>query len=273
MRGLAWRLIGVTLVSLVVAGGFMLSEAEKATWEPTATATATIFALAVIVGFLVRGVFLIGIIDTWLHELGHATMSGLLGGTPTAIRLHADQSGVTEHRGGPRTLGSILVAAAGPCASSATLIGVSGLVSGGYLRQLLVFSASIVAVVLVLTVRNFIGWAIGLAILAAAVLAVDVLDGKVQELPWNLSVAQALLAICAMSAGGALGYSVRNLGPNGNGCDESKIGEMAGIPETLVDLTLIAINAFVIFWVWQSFGVDWHTVIPGQGSARWPWQN
>ena len=273
MRTMAWRIIGLLLVSLVVAGGLMLRGSDATTWAPSSGSTATTFLIGAALGFLVRGVFLIGILDTWLHELGHASMSGLLGGTPTAIRLHSDQSGVTEHRGGPRSLGRILVAAAGPCASSATLVAVTGLISAGYVRQLLVIAVAAVALVLVLSVRNVIGWLVGLAVLAGGLLGIAALDGRFQALPWNMTVAQVVISVSAMSAGGALGYSLRNLGPNGNGCDESKIGQLSGLPETLVDLTLIAINALLIFYVWRSFGVNWREVIPGQGHTKWPWQS
>ena len=254
MRSLIWRLIGLGMLGVLVFGWKQL-DALPAAESVRSGLTPLLLVAASAGGFFLRSVFLVGIVDTWIHEFGHAATSGLFGGTPDSIRIHADQSGLTELRGGAGRLADILVSAGGPCASVAALIGVCGWVAAGLTKELLAGLAVVVAVVLVTTVRNTVGWLVGLAVLGLMMGGAAILFGKVAAPPLPLSVPQILVAVTAMSAGNALGCSLRNVGRNGGGCDECQIGAAMHLPEVLVDLAMVSINAFVLYWVWMRFGL------------------
>jgi hypothetical protein len=126
---------------------------------------------------------------------------------------------------------------------------------------LLLFAGGAVALALITTAWSIIGWLVGLVLGCLLSSAARVQSIPLPVLPMQLpqwtyiSTSALLLLTTAFAAGGALAYPVHNLGPNGNGCDEAKIGQLARVPETLVDLVIISVNAVGAFWVWQRLGL------------------
>lgn len=138
---------------------------------------------------------------TVVHEFGHVVMAVVVGGRPSAVRLHRDSSGLTSW-GGRRPLGRVrrtaVVSAGIPAPALAGLMCVVAVVDDRS-RLALAGLAAIVAVVAVL-VRNPWGFVVVAGLVAGLVVswqASDLIAAVV------LAVVGGLLAVGAVRAGWA----------------------------------------------------------------------
>ena len=128
--------------------------------------------LAVVVGFLaaIGPVWKISrYLGTYAHEIGHATVGALIGANLDDVRIHADSSGLAVYRI-PASWGRLrhcMVAAAGYPAPGVVGCATTAAVAAGYSRAWLAYMTVVIAIVVLLQVRNLWGVFSGIGIVAA----------------------------------------------------------------------------------------------------------
>lgn len=119
-----------------------------------------IFYYLLIVAFLLPRIPVVGkffnIINTLVHELGHALMSLLLNGKVMKIQIFQDTSGVTTTQSDSQ-LKSFLVSIAGYTFASATAFFCFFLLSVGYEKWILVGLSVLFLIMLIFWIRNKYG--------------------------------------------------------------------------------------------------------------------
>jgi hypothetical protein len=169
---------------------------------------------------------------TLVHELGHATAAGILGGRPSHITISTDASGLAVyqpplHWG--RFRASIVSAAGYPAPALASLAAVRAL-QQGHAQAWFVFATGVLALAVLLLIRNFWGFFWTSAVVAAAVYGVRELDVR--------AIGAAVAAIAGFLAVEGSRHAfhqfvvlrhVRN-----TGCDAESISRMLRVPALLV---------------------------------------
>jgi len=204
---------------------------------------------------------------TVVHELGHAFVTGLLGGRPREIEIHPSGSGVANYEA--PVLWSrwrrVTVTGAGyPAPAVAGLAGVMAAVNGlGALW--VVFTASVLMLAVVMIIRNLWGF-----FWSAAVLVAAFLGGQ------HLSAEQVALLGVAMS-GFLLTEALRDSWEqikivrriNNSGADAERIADWLSINRTFV-----AFSQFVMVGVLSALSVrlglveNWSEVVDS-GTDLW----
>lgn len=132
------------------------------------------------------------LLATYVHEAGHAVMALMLGRSVSSIRLEADTSGATVHKGQPSWLPRILIAFAGYPAPALAAWGYVACVTTGHPRWGIAISAVIVAV-LSIAQRSWRGWVVTL-ILGAAIWGIGQIDGLWASLAMTVTAGYLLTA-------------------------------------------------------------------------------
>lgn len=121
-----------------------------------------IFYYLLVVAFLLPRIPVVGkffnIINTLIHELGHALMSLILNGKVSTIQIFQDTSGVTTTKSDSK-FKSILVSLAGYPFASAFAFVCFYLLSVGYTKWILVGLPVIFILMLIFWIRNWYGFA------------------------------------------------------------------------------------------------------------------
>lgn len=204
------------------------------------TPTAQVIALGMLAGAVV-GVTpihrLVRYLATLVHELGHALTAGILGGRPSHITISTDASGLAVYR--PplhwgRLRASVVSAAGYPAPAVASLAAVHAM-QRGHPQAWFVFATGVLAVAVVLLIRNFWGllWTSG--VVAGAVFAVREFD--VQAIGGSVAVVAGFLAVEAYRHA-FLQFAVLRRVRN-TGCDAESIGRLLRLPPLFVSATLL----------------------------------
>ena len=174
---------------------------------------------------------------TLVHELGHALAAGILGGRPSHITISTDASGLAVyqpplHWG--RLRASIVSAAGYPAPAVASLAAVYALQQGRS-QAWFVFATGVLAVAILLLIRNVWGFFWTSAVVAAAVFGVRELDVR--------AIGSAVAAIAGFLAVESFRHAfhqfvvlrhVRN-----TGCDAEAIGRFLRLPPMLVSVAFV----------------------------------
>lgn len=120
-----------------------------------------IFYYLLIVAFLLPRIPVVGkffnIINTLIHELGHALMSLLLYGKVTKIQIFQDTSGVTTTQSDSKFKATLVSLAGYPFASAMAFV-CFFLLSVGYGKWILIGLSAIFLIMLIFWVRNWYGF-------------------------------------------------------------------------------------------------------------------
>lgn len=249
MRRLLWIIIDVA-VALLIAGAIWPAQVLGARSFPTSAPldiSGFVLAGAIVFGFVFLRFKWAHHLDTLIHEFGHAAVAALLGGTPKAIKLNTDTSGVTHFAmRKPGRLKSLLTSAAGPLASAVCVAIGASYLQAGRASIFLLFAVLIVGLVLLSTMRNLWGWVVGLAISAVLVASVFASTGFVPGLSIPGADGIVVAVITGVAAGIALRQSVRRRKYASNASDEAHVSRASGMPLPFVHFLLAATNFALI---------------------------
>jgi hypothetical protein len=274
-RRFVWFIVVLLVIGLIVQAAlppfdFMSHPLDLEQLKTLAIAAGFSFAF----GFLFRRVRWIQHIDTWLHEFGHAVTAAAMGAAPSKIRLNSDSSGVTHFTPGARInrLKLVLLSAAGPTASTITFLVAVIFTVRGQAAEILLVSSLIVIKVLLSTVRSVFGWLVGLLVWGAMVLVTSLTSGWFLGDNRYMMQGLFLTVLTGIAAGVALRASVSMLRVNGPSLDEGSIAANMRVPETLVDLFMISLNAGIIAYAFMRFEIidqEFLTVFAPQLLNSW----
>lgn len=258
VRRITWVFIALLTVFFFVQSVFPPFESVLTKLPDNSQRTIGLTAvIAFAIGFLFRRIKWIQHIDTWIHEFGHAVTATFFGGVPKSIKLNSDSSGVTHFKPGKR-LGpfrAVLIAAAGPMASSITFFVAMVFTERGQAANVMLVSSFIVLLVLLTTMRNFFGWLVGMVVLAALVFITSTATGWLVG-PSHLVIQGSFLAaFTGVGSGVALRYSLKSIKTRNPYSDEQRIASVIRFPKFLIDLGLVAANVAFVAAAFQLFEV------------------
>ena len=173
---------------------------------------------------------------TVVHEAGHALVALLVGRRLQGIRLHSDTSGVTVSRGRPSGPGMVAMLAAGYLAPALVGLGAALLLADGR-ALLLLWSLSVLLLLVLLWIRNGFGLLVVVVVLAGTVAVTWYADARAQSalallLAWLLLLAapRPLLELWGRGARGR------------RGSDPDQLARLTRVPSVLWTLVLLAAN-------------------------------
>lgn len=171
---------------------------------------------------------------TVVHEAGHALVALLVGRRLQGIRLHSDTSGVTVSRGRPTGPGMVVMLAAGYLAPATLGLGAALLLADGR-ALLLLWSLSLLLLLVLLWIRNGFGLLVVVVVLAGTVAVTWYADARTQSalallLAWLLLLA-APRPLVELLVGGRAGR---------RGSDPDQLARLTRIPSVLWTLLLLA---------------------------------
>ena len=171
---------------------------------------------------------------TVVHEAGHALVALLVGRRLQGIRLHSDTSGVTVSRGRPSGPGMVAMLAAGYLAPALVGLGAALLLADGR-ALLLLWSLSVLLLLVLLWIRNGFGLLVVVVVLAGTV-AVTWYADLVAE---GVAIQPSLLLLAAprplleLLVAGRAGR---------RGSDPDQLARLTRVPSVLWTLVLLAAN-------------------------------
>jgi len=173
---------------------------------------------------------------TVVHEAGHALVALLVGRRLQGIRLHSDTSGVTVSRGRPRGPGMVAMLAAGYLAPALVGLGAALLLADGR-ALLLLWSLSVLLLLVLLWIRNGFGLLVVVVVLAGTVAVTWYADARAQSalallLAWLLLLAAPRPLLELLVAGRA----------GRRGSDPDQLARLTRVPSVLWTLVLLAAN-------------------------------
>ncbi len=162
------------------------------------------------------------LLSTLAHEMGHGIAAELVGGDFESFKIWADGSGVASWRGNVGSIQLAIVAAGGllgPAIAAAIGFAVGRTIRGA--RGALIAVAIILALALLLVVRNLFGVIFVSIVLAGCVLAARKASGEVAQLVLIFLAVQ--LALSVFSRGD---YLFTPVARTANGVMPSDVGQM-----------------------------------------------
>jgi len=242
-------LVVLAVVGYVLAGRELperLTEAIETYLPAESAPSIPVVAIGMIAGGLI-GVTplhrLVRYLATLVHELGHALTAGILGGRPSHITISTDTSGLAVynppvHWG--RLRAAVVSAAGYPAPAIASLAAVHSM-QRGLPQAWFVFATGVLAVAVVLLIRNFWGIFWTSAVVAAAVYGVRELN--VEAIGAAVAVIAGFLAVEAYRHA-FLQFAILRRSRN-TGCDAEAIGRMLRVPPILVGALMLLSTASI----------------------------
>lgn len=170
--------------------------------------------------------------STAVHELGHAFMAGALLARPKTILIHPSSSGLAIFELAPNwgRFRSFLVSAAGYPAPSIAAVAAIQAVQLGHSQAWAVFSMSVLAIAIVLLIRNFWGFFWTTGVVVASYFGLNLVSAE-----WVGVGVAAIAGFLAMN-GIEFAQIQLNLVRNapGSGVDAEAISQVTGLPARLV---------------------------------------
>ena len=204
---------------------------------------------------------------TVVHELGHAFVTGLLGGRPKEIEIHPSGSGVATYEAPvlwARWRRVAVTAAGYPAPAVAGLAGVLAATNGlGALW--VVFTASVLTLSVVLIIRNFWGFFWSAGVLALAYVGVTRLSAE-QVALFGVAMSGFLLTEAMRDSREQITI-VRRVAHSG--ADAERVADWYGISRTFVAvLQFLTVAAVAGLGVWRAVVTEWGSVF-GELEALW----
>lgn len=182
-------------------------------------------------------------LDTLIHEFGHSVVALAFGGRVHWVVLHRSGGGLMSHSG----RGSVAVSIAGYLSPALVAGSLLLATSHGLVSEWLLYTALVLGLGTVLTVRNWYGWAVGaLAVAAMAGVA--------------YAVDRQTLSVVGFALGVALGVSglrsasdhVRTARAGGD-CDATNVARVWPVSGAVVASTQVLLClAALAFAAWQT---------------------
>lgn len=170
--------------------------------------------------------------STAVHELGHAFMAGALFARPKTILIHPSSSGLAIFELAPNwgRFRSFLVSAAGYPAPSIAAVAAIQAIQMGHSQAWAVFSMSVLAIAIVLLIRNFWGFFWTTGVVVASYFGLKLVSAE-----WVGVGVAGIAGFLAMN-GIEFAQIQLNLVRNapGSGVDAESISQVTGLPAQLV---------------------------------------
>ena len=170
--------------------------------------------------------------STAVHELGHAFMAGALFARPKTILIHPSSSGLAIFELAPNwgRFRSFLVSAAGYPAPSIAAVAAIQAIQMGHSQVWAVFSMAVLAIAIVLLIRNFWGFFWTTGVVAASFFGLRLVSAE-----W---VGVGVAAIAGFLAMNGIEFAQIQLKlvrqAPGSGVDAEAISQVTGLPSRLV---------------------------------------
>lgn len=204
---------------------------------------------------------------TVVHELGHAFVTGILGGRPKQIKIHPSGAGIATYLAPAlwaRWRRALVTAAGYPAPAIAGLAGLMAARSGlGALW--VIFTAVVLLISVVLIIRNFWGFFWSAAILTAAYFGVTTFSPSQTAL---LGVAMSGFLLTEALRDSWEQVKIVRVIPQ-SGTDAEQIADWYGISRTLTAVGMfIAVAAISGFAIATALVGNW-SAITADGSRLW----
>lgn len=204
---------------------------------------------------------------TVVHELGHAFVTGILGGRPKQIKIHPSGAGIATYLA-PALWGRwrrALVTAAGYPAPA--IAGLAGLMAarGGLGALWVLFTAAVLLLSVVLIIRNFWGFFWSAAVLAAAYLGVTTFSPEQTAL---LGVAMSGFLLTEAVRDSWEQVKIVRVIPE-SGADAEQIADWYGVSRTLTAVGMFVVVAAISGLAIATALIGHWSEITLEGSGLW----